>query len=39
MRDGAGREIDFRSNCVILTTSNLGSAQTDEVTTDNPDAV
>lgn len=37
MRDGEGREIDFR-NCVILMTSNLGSAQIDEVTTDNPDA-
>ncbi|MDR5827232.1 type VI secretion system ATPase TssH [Caballeronia sp. LP006] len=36
MRDGEGREIDFR-NCVILMTSNLGSAQIDEVTTDNPD--
>jgi type VI secretion system protein VasG len=36
MRDGEGREIDFR-NCVILMTSNLGSAQIDEVTTDSPD--
>ncbi|KML19699.1 MULTISPECIES: type VI secretion system ATPase TssH [Burkholderia] len=36
MRDGEGREIDFR-NCVILMTSNLGSAQIDEVTVDNPD--
>ncbi|POR55055.1 type VI secretion system protein VasG [Paraburkholderia eburnea] len=36
MRDGEGREIDFR-NCVILMTSNLGSAQIDEVTTDNPE--
>lgn len=36
MRDGEGRDIDFR-NCVILMTSNLGSAQIDEVTTDNPD--
>jgi type VI secretion system protein VasG len=36
MRDGEGREIDFR-NCVILMTSNLGSAQIDEATTDNPD--
>ncbi|NML32726.1 type VI secretion system ATPase TssH [Paraburkholderia antibiotica] len=36
MRDGEGREIDFR-NCVILMTSNLGSATIDEVTTDNPD--
>ena len=37
MRDGEGREIDF-SNCVILMTSNLGSARIDEVTTDSPDA-
>ncbi|MEM5310260.1 type VI secretion system ATPase TssH [Paraburkholderia sp. JHI869] len=36
MRDGEGREIDFR-NCVILMTSNLGSAQIDEATTDAPD--
>lgn len=36
MRDGEGREIDFR-NCVILMTSNLGSAQIDEATTENPD--
>ncbi|WP_322049849.1 type VI secretion system ATPase TssH [Paraburkholderia bannensis] len=36
MRDGEGREIDFR-NCVILMTSNLGSAQIDEATTDSPD--
>jgi type VI secretion system protein VasG len=36
MRDGEGREIDFR-NCVILMTSNLGSAQIDEATADNPD--
>jgi type VI secretion system protein VasG len=35
MRDGEGREIDFR-HCVILMTSNLGSAQIDEVTFDNP---
>ena len=35
MRDGEGREIDF-SNCVILMTSNLGSAQIDEATADNP---
>ncbi|WP_296651598.1 type VI secretion system ATPase TssH [Paraburkholderia sp.] len=35
MRDGEGREIDFR-NCVILMTSNLGSAQIDEATADNP---
>ncbi|RAR50058.1 type VI secretion system protein VasG [Paraburkholderia unamae] len=36
MRDGEGREIDFR-NCVILMTSNLGSAQIDEATADMPD--
>jgi type VI secretion system protein VasG len=36
MRDSEGREIDFR-NCVILMTSNLGSARIDEVTTDSPD--
>jgi type VI secretion system protein VasG len=36
MRDGEGREIDFR-NCVILMTSNLGSAQIDEATTDRPE--
>lgn len=36
MRDGEGREIDFR-NCVILMTSNLGSAQIDEITADNAD--
>jgi type VI secretion system protein VasG len=35
MRDGEGREIDFR-HCVILMTSNLGSAQIDEATADNP---
>jgi type VI secretion system protein VasG len=35
MRDGEGREIDFR-NCVILMTSNLGSAQIDETTSENP---
>ncbi|MBC8750996.1 MULTISPECIES: type VI secretion system ATPase TssH [Paraburkholderia] len=35
MRDGEGREIDFR-NCVILMTSNLGSAQIDETTAENP---
>ncbi len=35
MRDGEGREIDFR-NCVILMTSNLGSAQIDDAMTDNP---
>ncbi|WP_155675383.1 AAA family ATPase, partial [Burkholderia territorii] len=36
MRDGEGREIDFR-NCVIMMTSNLGSARIDEVTADNPE--
>ncbi|MET3449126.1 type VI secretion system ATPase TssH [Ralstonia sp. 1138] len=36
MRDGEGREIDFR-NCVILMTSNLGSAQIDEATAETPD--
>jgi type VI secretion system protein VasG len=36
MRDGEGRDIDFR-NCVILMTSNLGSAQIDGVTADSPD--
>ncbi|CAG9258298.1 AAA+ ATPase ClpV1 [Burkholderia diffusa] len=36
MRDGEGREIDFR-NCVILMTSNLGSAQIDVATADNPE--
>jgi type VI secretion system protein VasG len=35
MRDGEGREIDFR-NCVILMTSNLGSAQIDDATSDKP---
>ncbi|WP_407947120.1 type VI secretion system ATPase TssH [Paraburkholderia sacchari] len=35
MRDGEGREIDFR-NCVILTTSNLGSEQIDDASGDNP---
>lgn len=35
MRDGEGREIDFR-NCVILMTSNLGSTQIDEATGENP---
>ncbi|MCG5075954.1 type VI secretion system ATPase TssH [Paraburkholderia tagetis] len=35
MRDGEGREIDFR-NCVILMTSNLGSEQIDEASSDNP---
>jgi type VI secretion system protein VasG len=35
MRDGEGREIDFR-HCVILMTSNLGSAQIDETTADDP---
>ncbi|HKU00084.1 MAG TPA: type VI secretion system ATPase TssH [Paraburkholderia sp.] len=37
MRDGEGREIDFR-NCVILMTSNLGSPQIDELTAENPDS-
>ncbi|OLL28240.1 ClpV1 family T6SS ATPase [Burkholderia sp. SRS-W-2-2016] len=36
MRDGEGREIDFR-NCVILMTSNLGSAQIDEATSETQD--
>lgn len=36
MRDGEGREIDFR-NCVILMTSNLGSVQIDEATAENPE--
>ncbi|MCC8392444.1 type VI secretion system ATPase TssH [Paraburkholderia sp. MMS20-SJTR3] len=36
MRDGEGREIDFR-NCVILMTSNLGSARIDEATRETPD--
>jgi type VI secretion system protein VasG len=36
MRDGEGREIDFR-NCVILMTSNLGSAQIDATTAEYPD--
>jgi type VI secretion system protein VasG len=36
MRDGEGREINFR-NCVILMTSNLGSDRIDEMTTDSPD--
>ncbi|AXF22837.1 type VI secretion system ATPase TssH [Burkholderia pyrrocinia] len=35
MRDGEGREIDFR-NCVILMTANLGSARIDEITADTP---
>jgi type VI secretion system protein VasG len=35
MRDGEGREIDFR-HCVILMTSNLGSTEIDEATSDNP---
>lgn len=35
MRDGEGREIDFR-NCVILMTSNLGSTQIGEATAANP---
>ncbi|MFM0324472.1 type VI secretion system ATPase TssH [Caballeronia glebae] len=36
MRDGEGREINFR-NCVILMTSNLGSEQIHDATTDMPD--
>jgi type VI secretion system protein VasG len=36
MRDGEGREIDFR-NCVILMTSNLGSEQIHQASTDTPD--
>ncbi|MBB5464379.1 type VI secretion system protein VasG [Paraburkholderia sp. CI2] len=36
MRDGEGREIDFR-NCVILMTSNLGSAQIDDTTAESPE--
>ena len=36
MRDGEGRKTNFR-NCVILMTSNLGSAMIDEVTTGSPD--
>jgi type VI secretion system protein VasG len=35
MRDGEGREIDFR-NCVILMTSNLGSAQIDAEVAQDP---
>ncbi|WP_407971562.1 type VI secretion system ATPase TssH [Burkholderia pyrrocinia] len=35
MRDGEGREIDFR-NCVIVMTSNLGSAQIDDATAEDP---
>ncbi|NLP64968.1 type VI secretion system ATPase TssH [Paraburkholderia sacchari] len=35
MRDGEGREINFR-NCVILMTSNLGSAQIIEAVLDTP---
>ncbi len=35
MRDGEGREIDFR-NCVILMTSNLGSEPIDDATHDDP---
>jgi type VI secretion system protein VasG len=35
MRDGEGREIDFR-NCVILMTSNLGSEQIMDAIEDNP---
>lgn len=36
MRDGEGREIDFR-NCVILMTSNLASAEIDEATLEQAD--
>ena len=35
MRDGEGREIDFR-HCVIVMTSNLGSAQIDDATSKDP---
>jgi type VI secretion system protein VasG len=35
MRDGEGREVDFR-HCLILMTSNLGSAQIDDATSDDP---
>ncbi|RQU83823.1 type VI secretion system ATPase TssH [Burkholderia cenocepacia] len=34
MRDGEGREIDFR-NCVIVMTSNLGSVQIDDATAED----
>lgn len=37
MRDGEGREIDFR-NTVILMTSNLGSDQLMQLTEEQPDA-
>jgi type VI secretion system protein VasG len=36
MRDGEGREIDFR-NCVILMTSNLGSERIHQAMTETPD--
>ncbi|VVE88348.1 type VI secretion system ATPase TssH [Pandoraea bronchicola] len=36
MRDGEGREINFR-NCVILMTSNLGSSAIEQATTDSPE--
>ncbi|AKC68523.1 type VI secretion system ATPase TssH [Pandoraea oxalativorans] len=36
MRDGEGREIDFR-NCVILMTSNLASDEIDVLTQENPE--
>ncbi|SAK64708.1 type VI secretion system ATPase TssH [Caballeronia ptereochthonis] len=36
MRDGEGREIDFR-NSVILVTSNLGSEHIHDATADHPD--
>ncbi|WP_321789943.1 type VI secretion system ATPase TssH [Burkholderia pyrrocinia] len=35
MRDGEGREIDFR-HCVIVMTSNLGSTQIDDATAEDP---
>ncbi|MEC4774246.1 type VI secretion system ATPase TssH [Burkholderia cenocepacia] len=35
MRDGEGREIDFR-HCVIVMTSNLGSAEIDDATAEDP---
>lgn len=36
MRDGEGREINFR-NCVILMTSNLGSSAIEQATTESPE--
>ncbi|MGS0891849.1 type VI secretion system ATPase TssH [Burkholderia stagnalis] len=35
MRDGEGREIDFR-HCVIVMTSNLGSPRIDDATAEDP---